>query len=237
MTLADILEPAAVVLTHAEARGLRIGAGAGAVVCAPLLYIKPSLVNVQDDPPLVAIAKCAGTGAVIGSVVAGGICIAKLVSGGKDCICTRAEALRNNEEQKQLDKIAAAGAVTGLGLVALRFSKIAEAENVKFIDVARTKSSCWESFCFSVLGAAVAVGAVTGGKALHRAINNVMETAAQNGEDAVKEATAAVDEAVSDAAAVAETKAEEAESKPAEVEKKASEIVDDVKSSIQPPSQ
>lgn len=243
MTLADILEPTAVVLAHAEVKGLQIGAGVGAAICIPLLSLKPSLVNVQDDPPLVAIAKCAGTGALVGTVIVGGGCIAKLASIDKEGIHSRAEALRANVEQMQLDRIACAGAGVGLGLVSLRISKMAEAENSRFVDVACTKSSAWEFFCFSVLGAAVSVGAVTVGKvaikALDKATYWAIEKAAgkqdkhdmpEDIDSAAKDAADAVNLAVADAAAATDTKA-------ADPGAKAAEIVEEVKSSIQPPSQ
>lgn len=227
MTLADILQPSAVVLAHAEMKGLQIGAGVGAAVCIPLLSLKPSLVNVQDDPPLVAIAKCAGTGALVGTVIVGGGCIAKLASIDKEGIRTRAEALRANVEQKHLDKVAIGGAGVGLGLVSLRLSKIAEAENSRFVDVACTKSSAWEVFCFSVLGAAIGVGAVAVGKVAYRTMKKTAEKHDMPAEvDSVaKDAADAVSQAVTDATAGTETKVSDAKAK-------AAEVVEEVKSSI-----
>lgn len=206
MTLAELIEPCTTVLIHSDVKGLEIGAGIGAAFCIPTLALKPSLVNAADDPPLVAVAKCAGTGAVIGGFIAVTMATVKMSNLKKEEIVTRSEKIRANSDQRLLDRIAIGGVGVGLGFAGLRFSEIAKAtEHGSIAKVVASKDGAWETFCFSVLGASIAVGAFSCGKAILRAVNKQQQGgngAADGGTDC--DAVAAVEQAVDDATAATE---------------------------------
>lgn len=213
MTLSELVEPCTTVLIHADVKGIEIGASIGAVICVPALTFKPSLVNAADDPPLVAVAKCAGNGAVVGGLVAATMAIAKMSKLKKEEIVTRSEKIRANTEQRLLDKVAIGGVGVGLGLAGLRFSEIAKkTDDGSIAKVAASKDGAWETFCFSVLGAGIAVGAFSCGKAILTAIKKK-----QQGDDVVIDAgtdcdaVAAVEQVVNDATAATENAANTAD--------------------------
>lgn len=221
MTFADILEPASVVVAHAELKGVQLGAGLATLLAPPLVSLRPALANPQGDPPLVAVAKCAGAGAVIGSVVVGAACLAKLASLDKDAVVQRADALRANEGEKKLACASLAGAGLGLSLVAVRFVKVAEAEGVAVGSVVCSRNGAWEAVCFAALGVAVCAGALGAGKAVAKQVSKAVEKG--------EEAEMLVKDAAGEAQAAVDSGAEEAKEAAEQISDKFSEVADGAK--------
>lgn len=221
MTLADILKPSLTVLWHAEMTGMQIGAGLATVASVPLLALRPTLVNAADDPPLVAVAKCAGVGALAGAGVVGTSCIVKLAKLDKDAINDRAKRIGENADLATVNRAAASGAAVGVALVALRIGKVADAEGKSFGSVIASKEGAWEVFCFSALGATVGVFAVTASKKIVEKVKKARESAKEG--TAGSEAAEAVGQSVEDAAKA--------------TEEKAADVVDSVKDAIVTPAE
>lgn len=225
MTLADILEPASVVLAHAELKGVQIGGTVGALLAPPLLSLRPALINPQSDPPLVAVAKTAGAGALVASVVVTAGCLAKMASIDKEGIVHRADALRANKHERKLRAAAAGGVGLGLSLAALRCVKVAEADGVSIKDVVCTRDATWEAFGFAALGVAVCTGALEAGKVIAHRFGKV--------EDAGEEGVEMMKELADEAGAEAEKASEEAKEVAGQAGDKVQEVKEAVKDAAQ----
>lgn len=217
MTLVDALKPSAKLIYHAEKSGLYIGATGATLLSLPLLRLAPGTMNPSDDPPLVAIAKCAGIGGVVGATAAGALAIAKLTKLDADGIRERLVKIENNVLLRRTDRLALGGASVGLGLACLRIGAIADRDGVSFGSVACTKGMAWEGVCFAMLGTAVCV---------------IVDQAVRKGIDRVREARGG-----KEAALVARETVEEIGDEVAKATAvRADEIVDEVKSAIEKPA-
>eukprot|EP00177_Eucheuma_denticulatum_P001791 GFKZ01003210.1.p3 GENE.GFKZ01003210.1~~GFKZ01003210.1.p3 ORF type:complete len:211 (+),score=26.48 GFKZ01003210.1:120-752(+) len=176
MTLADILQPCSTILIHAQLKGAQYGAGISALAFGHVCLIRRDVMNPSDDPPLVAIAKKAGTGAILGACVATTVATVKMAKLTKDELQSRAEKLHASEEESRLKKVAAVGSGIGLGLLGLRFSHLAEESGKTVRQITMTKDGLWEVFCFGALGAGIAVGVAKVSTKVVESLNERKET-------------------------------------------------------------
>lgn len=107
---------------------------------------------------------------------------------------SRSEKLHASDEERHLKKVAAVGSGIGIGLIGVRFSQLAKESGKTVREVTLTSDGMWEVFCFGVLGAGVAVGAVKVGKAVVEVVKK--KKGSEGGDGAVVDVAEAVEGAV-----------------------------------------
>lgn len=152
MPSTETLKDAAVVMHHIEIKALQLGAGIGLAVALPALTLAPGAVAPPSTPPLAAAASLAGVGAVtLGSFVSVAAAV-RLSTFSSDAIATRASNLRSNPRQHTLDRVGVAGAAVGM---------LSAAAHMRVHPVPEGRAMVWQTVCFGLAGASVAVAGAT----------------------------------------------------------------------------
>lgn len=173
------MKDCAQVVVHAQIKALQAGAAAGLLLAIPGMALAPIKFNPSDLPPLVALANVAGLGAVASTVV--NIPTTIVQCNGKD-LRKRAAELTDNARERKLNVVGLAGAVTGLLIEGVRIKSVANIRETKVSNVALTKQSAWESFCFAVCGATVFVAVPTLLASVKKQISAMIESKNSAGE-------------------------------------------------------
>lgn len=158
MTLADILKPSAVVLAHAQVRGVQLGAGAGALAAIPCLLLQPALLRDRDESAVATLANLAAVGAAVGMGAAAVSCAYKMSKLGKAGVADRAEALIEDKEVRKACVASGVGKAAGVAVAMARVWSAAKSDGKCVFGVAFRKETAWEVFAFGSLGIAVGAG-------------------------------------------------------------------------------
>ncbi|PXF49449.1 hypothetical protein BWQ96_00765 [Gracilariopsis chorda] len=162
MTLADVLKPSVQLLIHAESKGSQLGAAVGLAVALPGVSLFPNQFNSADAPPLVAVARVCGVTAAVGATAAAALCISRLLRLSKEDIKQRAQKLTSSETHHRDMAVSAAGAAAGLALMAVRVSKLAQAQDESAWTTLTSKECVWDCYCFGIMGSALGMAIYKG---------------------------------------------------------------------------